>query len=522
MQEQLSEVFIYIKGVLQYKWFAIMLAWIICLLGWALVMQLPNKYTSEAKVHVDTKTLLQPLLRGIAIQQDGQGLVILMRKLMFTVPNLKKIILLSNLDASVTNDLERAKLYENMKKDILIRGGGDGLFNISYEANAPDLAKNVVTAVLTIFSEQTQLSTLEDVSSSQRFIELQISEYEVRLRNAEKAKEAFKRANFGLLPGEGTGQIGKLNATYEQLEMAKLGLSQAISKRDVLTKQMQEVVDAGDAWNSSDLILILSPEDQQIKDLQLMRMDLLLKYTEAHPAVSTIELTLKELLKRKEQKDKEMTDSGLPNAGALANPYVQQLKIALDQAEADVASKSTRIEYLKQKIEKLKSQLNSRLTVETEMQNINRDYNAISQNYQALIERREQARMSEKVDTETVSIKFKIADPPNKPLSPSGPNRLLLLSVVLCMGLGAGYGLAFLFFYIKPTYVTSKQLRDVTGLPLLGSISKQVLDGSKDKIKIFMYVSVMGGLFFVFFGLMSFEYLRLQDINLFDLIDNTF
>jgi hypothetical protein len=90
------------------------------------------------------------------------------------------------------------------------------------------------------------------------------------------------------------------------------------------------------------------------------------------------------------------------------------------------------------------------------------------------------------------------------------------------MGLGVGFGLAFLSFYIKPTYVTAKQLRDVTGLPLLGTISKQVLDDSKDKIKSFVYLSVMGGLFFVFLGLMSFEYFRLQGINLFDLVQNTF
>jgi polysaccharide chain length determinant protein (PEP-CTERM system associated) len=393
MQEQVSEFFIYIKGVLQYKWFAIVLAWM---------------------VHVDTKTLLQPLLRGIAIHQDGQGLVILMKKLMFTVPNLEKIVALSNLDSSVTNDLERAKMYEGMKETIIISGGKhDGLFNVSYEASDPELAKNVVTAVLTVFSEQTQSSTMEDVGNSQRFINLQIREYEVRLRNAEKAKEAFRKANSGLLPGEGAGQIAKLNATKDQLEKAKLGMSQAISKRDVITKQMQEVVDAGDVWGSGDSAVLLSPEDQQIKGLQIMRMDLLLKYTEAHPAVSTIELTLKELLRRKEQNDKILANSGLPNAGALANPYVQQLKIALNQAETDVASNSTRIEYLQKKIEKIKSQLNARLTVETEMKNINRDYNVISENYHALIERREQARMSEKVDAETESIKFKIADPPN-------------------------------------------------------------------------------------------------------------
>lgn len=519
MQEQLSEIFIYIKGTLKYKWFAISLAWVICLLGWTAVMLLPNKYTSTAKVHIDSTTLLQPLLKDIAIQQDGQMLVRVMEQLMFTVPNLEKIIDLSNLDLLITNDRQRFELYENMREDIVIAGGKrDGLFQVSYESNDPDMAKNVVTAVLTVFSEQTQKSTLEDVNSSQRFIEQQIREYEIRLRNAEQAKEAFKRSNFGLLPEGGQGQIGKLHASYDELENAKLVLSEAISKRNTLINQMQKVVDAGDAWSGSDSVLELSPEDQKIRDLQLRKMDLLLKYTENHPAVTAIKLTLAEVLKRKKQKNKEMERAGLPNAGALANPYVQQLKITLNKAEADVASNKVRVEFLDQRIKKYKGQLDSRLTVETEMQNLNRDYEAIQQNYQKLIERREQARMSEKVDTETVSIKFKIADPPNKPLTPSGPKRLLLLTGVLMLSLGAGFGMAYLFYFIKPTYITTKQLRDVTGLPVLGYVSMQGMNDGEDRKQLIMFLFVLTGLAFVYLGLMSFEFLTLRGYNPFDLL----
>ena len=241
-------------------------------------------------------------------------------------------------------------------------------------------------------------------------------------------------------------------------------------------------------------------------------MDLLLRYTETHPAVSAVELALEEVLRRKEQKDKERAGSGMPYVEAMSNPYVQQLKITLNEAETDVASNKARIHYLEQRIKRYKDQLNSSLTVETEMQNLNRDYETISKNYQQLVQRREQAKLSEKVDTETTSIKFKIVDPPRKPLSPSGPKRLLLLSGVLFMGLGAGGALAYLFYYIRPTYVTSRHLRKETGLPVLGAISMQVLDGSKDKQRIFMFVSVMLCMFFVYLGLIVFEYMRLEGI----------
>jgi uncharacterized protein involved in exopolysaccharide biosynthesis len=187
-------------------------------------MFLPNTYTSLAKVHIDSKTMLEPLLEGISVKQDSAMLVRVMKQLMFTTPNLDKIIELSNLDLLVKNDVQRVELYNDMKEKIGITGGKkDGLFEITYDSNEPNMAKNVVTSVLTVFSEQTQLSTMEDVNSSQRFIEQQIREYEVRLRSAEKTREAFKRSNFGLLPNEseGKGQIGRLNSAYQQLDNAK-------------------------------------------------------------------------------------------------------------------------------------------------------------------------------------------------------------------------------------------------------------------------------------------------------------
>ena len=516
MQEQFTEILIQIKGTLKHKWAAISVAWLLSLLGWSVVMFLPNIYTSTAKVHIDSTTMLQPLLEGISVKQDSGMLVRVMKQLMFTTPNLDKIIELSNLDLLVKNDVERLELYEDMKTEIQITGGKkDGLFNITYDSNEPNMAKNVVTSVLTVFSEQTQLSTMEDVNSSQRFIEQQIREYEVRLRSAEKTREAFKRSNFGLLPNggeEGKGQIGRLNSAYQQLDNAKLELSQAISKRDVLINQVQDVINSNATWVDANSALILSPEDEKIKKLRQKKMNLLLKYTESHPAVSAINLRLEEVIKRKERKHNKNggRGKGTLNAGAMANPYVQKLKTSLAEVKAEVASIKARVLVFQNRIEQHKEQLDSRLTVETEMQNLNRDYETIRENYQKLVQRREQARMAEQVDTETVSIKFKIVDPPTKPLSPSGPKRLLLLSGVLLLSIAAGFGLAFLFYFMRPTFMTTGQVRKEIGLPVLGSIS-MISAQEKSKKEKYMYILLFTSLVCVYFGLMFFEYLSLQN-----------
>ncbi|MGZ8162803.1 MAG: XrtA system polysaccharide chain length determinant, partial [Methylobacter sp.] len=248
MQDQISEILYYLKGTLKYKWMAIIIAWIVCLSGWIFVTAMPNKYASEAKVHVETRTMLQPLLQGMTIQSDVRGLLRVMQLLMFTQTNLEQIIKMSDLDKNVKNVHERQALITQLKKDIKINGGASDIFTIKYEAKNPDMAKNVVQAVLTVFSEQTHKSTLSGADVAQRFIDEQIQDYETRLRNAEKARENFKRANFGLLPGEGTDQISQVQGVANLLEDAKLQLNEALSRRQVLSKQLNDIKESDEDW----------------------------------------------------------------------------------------------------------------------------------------------------------------------------------------------------------------------------------------------------------------------------------
>jgi len=514
MQEQFEEIICYAKGSLKYKWVAIFVAWVFCVGGWTFVMNMPDKYTSKARVQVDTRTMLRPLLKGLAVETDIRAIVGVMKQLMFTQSNLEQIITLSNLDknAGSSSKREHNKMLLDLKKSIKISGGGrSDFFEISYEGKSPETTKNVVHAVLTIFSEQTQNTASSDSGAAQRFIDEQISEYEIRLRNAEKARENFKRINIGLLPESGKGQISKVQQLRKELNDAKLALSEATSKRDFLSTQMREVLESGEDWSVANLSQNFSSDDEKIEKLRTQRMELLIKYTENHPEVIALDKAIEELEKRK-----QMAESAKPlvedwsNAAAMSNPYVQNLKIALNEAEADVASYGMRVKTLQQRIKNTEQQLNARLKVETELMGLNRDYEAIKKNYEQLVQRRELASISEKMDTQVSPLNFKIVDPPNTPLKPSSPNRKLLLTVVLVVGVFAGMGAAIAIYFLSPSIMTTRQLRLVTGLPVLGVVS--LLTRRKDKWAKAKEIIKLGaatvGLLIIYFGFMAMELYR--------------
>jgi polysaccharide chain length determinant protein (PEP-CTERM system associated) len=517
MQEQLFEIIYFLKGAFKYKWTALIFAWIFSASGWAYVSMMPDKYTSVAKVHVETRTMLQPLLSGMAIEADVRGLLRVMQQLMFTKGNLEQITKLSDLDKTARTPTEQDKLIDDLKKDIHINGGTEDMFTIQYEASTPDMAKNVVQAVLTVFSEQTQLSTHGNSDSAQRFIDEQIQEYEMRLRNGEKARENFKRTNLGLLPGQGGDQIGRIQAMSNELENAKLGLKEAISRKEKLNEQLEESLTshANDEWKSSTEVASVE-DDPQIVNLKQRKNDLLIKFTDKHPEISHINKTIKELQIRNAIKQAKVVDAGGLDSAVLTNPYIQSIKVAINEVDANIASINSRIDIFQQRLVKEQDELNSRLSIETEIENLNRDYSQIKNNYDRLLSSRETAAMSEKVDTQAEALKFKIADAPNTPLQASSPKRKLLYSGVLLVSIILSLGLALLLYLIRPTFMSISQLRQVTDLPILGSVSMKYSpeEHIKNRNEIFKYGVGVISLLIIYLGFMTADIVRINLISL--------
>ena len=480
MQDQLSEILYFAKGIVRNKWIVTIIASIICIGGWVYVYKMPNIYQSSARVHVDTRTMLRPLLRGMAVQTNVRGLVLIMQKLMFTQQNILKVAEEAGLDVDL-NESGIHALVQRLKSKVKIEGGRDEIFSITSESKSPLEARTIVQAMLTVFSEQTQQSSLSDVDSAQRFIENQIREYEQRLRNAERAKENFKRDNIGMLPGQGgKGQIGGIQAIRQNLESASAQKIELHSRKSVLKEQLEEALDSGEEWGLTEIVGSESDEDPRIASLKQKKDQLLLKYTQEHPSIVSIENLIETLEKESEsESDQEINsmDFALDDSfKAMSNPYVQSIKIGINAIDVEIATINSRITSFKNKLQKEDEQFNTRLVIETEMQDLNRDYATIKKNYMSLLDRREQASMSSKIDTQVSALKFKVIDPANMPEGPSSPNRKLFYSIILLAGFIVGIVIALLKVFLRPTFGEAKQVRDVSGLPMLGVVSEVVDD----------------------------------------------
>ena len=93
MRELYEQILTYLGGIWRYRWFMMLVIWLVCIVGWSVVYQLPDKYQSSARVHVDTQSMLKPLLRGLTITTNSSQRVQLVTRTLLSRPNLEKLFL---------------------------------------------------------------------------------------------------------------------------------------------------------------------------------------------------------------------------------------------------------------------------------------------------------------------------------------------------------------------------------------------------------------------------------------------
>jgi polysaccharide chain length determinant protein (PEP-CTERM system associated) len=395
--------------------------------------------------------------------------VVFMRRTLISRPNVERLMRMVDLDVKAKDTKEHEKMVDELMSQIKIGGTErDDIYTITYTSDNPKLGKDVVQSLLTIFVEGSFSGKKQDSEKAVQFIDDQIKSYEEKLTAAENSLKEFKIRNMGLVPREGGGDFGsQLSTATDQLSQARLELAEAEQARNAIRRQISgEPAKPGETVTD---VPLTDPElESRIATAQKALDGLRLQYTEQHPDIVANRRLLEQLLAQKADLAKQKKRSADPGAGY--SPMLQQLNVALSQAEARVASMRIRVDEYAARVARLRTQSGQVPEVEAQLAQLNRDYQVNKENYQKLLERRESARLSGDLSSATDMLTFRVIDPPTVPAQPAGPNRLRLFSLVFVGALVAGMAVAFLMSQLRPTFLSQATLREVTGLPVLGSV----------------------------------------------------
>lgn len=448
------------------KWIAAGVCWAICLLGWATVWALPNRYESDARAFIDVNGLLTPLLKGLVVETPPSQSADYLRQTLLSRPNLEQVIYLADLAKPGATDQDREQLVTDLASDVVVKQDGPNLVSLSYVSERPSVAKNVVQALLTIFAERATQSSRAEMDNARKFLDRQITNYEGQLRAVEQRRADFHKRYADYFADSG---LPRLQVLQQQIVQFQQQYEDAQIMQKTVAAQMATIpqvlsVDSQPTVSNSGQIVTASPS-VRLAQAQRNLSALQLEDTDKHPDVVSAKRVVSEL-------QAQVATHGGEAEGKVQvpNPAYESMKMKYIDVQTAIPLAKDRLDKATAEFARVKALTGNIPDIEVKAKNVDRDYDLVKANYDELVKRRQAAELSQAADDQADRTQFRIVDPPQVPIMPVFPNRPLFYSFVLLFGIAGGIGVPILLSQMKPTYGSVSRLREL-GLPVIGTVA---------------------------------------------------
>lgn len=425
----------------------------------------PKIYVSSSIIEIDDQNILTPLLEGSAIATSINDYARNAEQLISSKLAMTKIMDVLQSETLLMTARQKGSLWEDIKDKASVENIGGNLLKISYRSKDPEEARLLASNLVDVFITESIEEKRRESEGAYQFIAGQAGSYHKKLLDSENALKEFRSDNLGADPASSSVVNDRILELQRSIEQSNLAMNEAQIRMENTDAQL-----SGEAEVSAHLT-----REGQIQErisvlhskLDTLRMTYLDNYPDIiiiKDQIASLKVTM---LNVKNEESVEISQ----NQGGTLNPLFQELRAKRSQFSTELAALKTRIKETRQLLEEEKSrarQINNAVAVHAQL---TRDYVGNKALYQKLLKQRESARVSMNIDIANQGMTLKVKEPAVVPHRPIGLQFIHFAVLGIVAALGAPFGLAFMFGAFNNSYKTIGSLRELQGLPVLGSIS---------------------------------------------------
>ncbi|MCM8774290.1 MAG: Wzz/FepE/Etk N-terminal domain-containing protein [Candidatus Omnitrophica bacterium] len=259
----------YLTIILRRKWFFIIPLLVVYIASLFSLLFLPKIYEARAIILVEEKSIVNPLLKDLAVTTTVAARLNTLKTEILSWPRLFQLVERLGLSKGIDNPIMLERLIAKLRDDIILKMHSNEVISIVYRGEDPKKTQDLVNTLCDIIINRNISSQMVDTKSAVDFITDQLNIYKNKLEESEKQLREFKEI-YGL------GNNPGLKEVY--------GTGNAVGVED-----------------SSPTGVTLSRLNQEIANLEADLVMLSIDCTDEHPRVKSIKsriATLKEERKR--------------------------------------------------------------------------------------------------------------------------------------------------------------------------------------------------------------------------------
>ncbi len=462
IQNQQKIFWNYLEILRRRKWWLIISFLIAIGTGAFLSVKLPKEYQSTTMILVERQQIPENYIRSTVTSTINDRLKTIQQQVMSRT-NLAKLIEDFELYKNKNHSSGLESVIGKMRSQIELKVVGREAISLSYSGKNPTTVKQVTEALASKLIEENLKVREEQAKVTSEFLGLEVKEAKKQLDQQDKSLKEFKEKYMGGLPQQLETNLRTLDRLQIELQLNNDQLKTGKEKLDLVEKQLLEYGNQSASRVPGDTSTQLLRLKKELVNLQGI-------YKENYPDV----ILLKERIQKLEQEI--ANDTGEEGTSTGVDDFFKN-EVGFERLKEEQRNLNNELSALKLKRARLTSQIKEyeqrvekTPRVEEEQKILMRDYTISQNNYQILLKKSIDARISENRERRQKGEKFRILDPPNLPKKPYKPNVPFMMLGSAGGGIGLGVVLAFIIEFFNPCFRKPEDFEEVIPFPVLASI----------------------------------------------------
>ncbi len=444
-------------------------------LGVVAALKLPETYSTSARLLFEAPQIPDNMVRSTVETGGSEQLDVIEQKLM-TRANLIDIANQYKVFENM-QQMEPDNVYAAMQTATTIRrrGGGRSSANatmmiINFEGRSPAIVASVVNEYVTLVLQENSRFRVARAENTLEFFVQEVERLNEELSQQNIEIVRFKSENVDALPQDQTYRLERRGLLQDRLEQLSRELRVAEQQRVDLEKQF-EAPDVS-------LVATRSVEDDQLLAGRAELERLTDNYGENNPRV----IRLKDRLESLEayiaaENSVNATDVVVDDSAQ----RLARLEAAQTEADSGIMLIQAQINSTTAEIEELERNIAASPTNALKLEELERDFGILQARYGSAVSNLNSARMGERLEATAQGQRIDVIENASVPRVPSGPNRILIATIGILVGLGLAVGYFILLEALNRSIRRPEELSDrfeimpIATIPYMESRSRRLL-----------------------------------------------
>ena len=496
----------YLEVIFHRKWLLIIPAIFGTLIAWGYSYTITPMYKSTAVIEVEEQAKENPYIQGFSKSTPISARMGSILQRVRSRSMIEDIVKELNLNENTKSAFEYSQLVNTLRENISVSISGGQLLQVSCSYPEPVACQKVVNLLTRkIIKENLELQDKETETGIE-WLNKELEFYKQKMLESEEKLQEFGEKYAELMPEELTSQLYSL-ITYEpstssggqsvpppfprdylrpltesgqsmynlryqnfsnQLLQQGIKFKELQKKKETLLKQLEnedEFILSQKVTETNPVIRSLREELVQ-KQVQLARLKV--DSTEEHPMVRR----LSEEIENLQQTIQTGASMSIKEQTTTLNPIYQAARQELAEIEQEIGALEESIEISKTIAEAAFQRMKQIPEKQKELARLRRDNINYSGTYSQLLQQRETAYVTRRLELEERGTKFQILDNADVPIKPYSPKRNLIVMAGFFIGLVLGGGIIVLAETTDHSFEEPNQLREFLPVPMLGATSQ--------------------------------------------------